>query len=318
MKNKIEGCLLGSLLGDCLGAPYESGFLERLYWVFYGKTPEGLMRYTDDTEMSIALAEYALWNNDSEFNQDALACYFLESMSPHRGYGKRSIKGLKKAVKKQFWNDEKKEISSNINYWDGSIGNDSFGNGSSMRSHIMPLLYSDFNEVMKFTEMQSVITHSHYQAVICSKFIAATVHMALQDADSSDIIKALDKLYNQTMHLDILLDVLLKLTELQTSLYLDKTFSMSSAQKLGSKPIAIYSVFTAIYFALMFKDRDFFEMIDSINSLGGDTDTVGSMAGAIWGAFNGSDSFNNSDAIYKVEGVQEIRVLANEIFAARK
>ena len=49
----FQGCLLGLSLGDALGAPYEGGVLERLLWRLIGKTSQGEMRWTDDTQMTI-------------------------------------------------------------------------------------------------------------------------------------------------------------------------------------------------------------------------------------------------------------------------
>lgn len=56
-RDRFEGCLLGLALGDALGAPFEGGAIERIAWRFLGKTRSGRMRRTDDTQMSLDLAE---------------------------------------------------------------------------------------------------------------------------------------------------------------------------------------------------------------------------------------------------------------------
>ena len=58
--DQAAGCLLGLALGDALGAPYEGGPLERGLWMLIGKTRSGHLRWTDDTRMSLDLAEVLL------------------------------------------------------------------------------------------------------------------------------------------------------------------------------------------------------------------------------------------------------------------
>ena len=69
-KNKYIGCFLGLAIGDAFGAPFEGGFIERLLWKVIGKTKDGKQRYTDDTQMSIDLANSFIKNND--INQEHL------------------------------------------------------------------------------------------------------------------------------------------------------------------------------------------------------------------------------------------------------
>jgi hypothetical protein len=59
--DRFIGCLLGLATGDALGAPYEGGPLERLVWRLIGRTSDGCLRWTDDTQMALdlALAPYA-------------------------------------------------------------------------------------------------------------------------------------------------------------------------------------------------------------------------------------------------------------------
>ena len=55
--DKYLGCFLGLAIGDAYGAPFEGGYIERLLWRIIGKTNNGKIRYTDDTQMSIDLAK---------------------------------------------------------------------------------------------------------------------------------------------------------------------------------------------------------------------------------------------------------------------
>jgi len=52
-------------------------------------------------------------------------------------------------------------------------------------------------------------------------------------------------------------------------------------------------------------------MLNDIYRLGGDTDTIGAMAGSIWGAFNGENKIN--DLTRKVEDIDLINSLATSL-----
>lgn len=60
VEDRFSGCLLGLALGDALGAPYEGNPIERAVWNWLGKTKQGKRRWTDDTQMSLDLAESLL------------------------------------------------------------------------------------------------------------------------------------------------------------------------------------------------------------------------------------------------------------------
>jgi ADP-ribosylglycohydrolase len=57
---------------------------------------------------------------------------------------------------------------------------------------------------------------------------------------------------------------------------------------LGNGIAASESCVTAIYIALRSLDFPFLEMLSFVAGCRGDVDTIGAMAGAVWGAANGS------------------------------
>src|SRR5262249_21341895 len=60
------------------------------------------------------------------------------------------------------------------------------------------------------------------------------------------------------------------------------------SHQLGTGIAASESCITALYIALRFLDVNFEDMVRFVCDCGGDTDTIAAMAGAIWGASNGS------------------------------
>jgi ADP-ribosylglycohydrolase len=59
-------------------------------------------------------------------------------------------------------------------------------------------------------------------------------------------------------------------------------------QELGNGIAAASSCVTAVYLAERFQRRAFGDLMEFVRRCGGDVDTIAAMAGAIWGAANGS------------------------------
>lgn len=85
-------------------------------------------------------------------------------------------------------------------------------------------------------------------------------------------------------------------------------------QQLGHGIEALNSVPTAI-FAFLARSRDFASTMTYAVSLGGDTDTIVSMAGAISGAYLGTAALQN-DWLSKLENADHIASLADRLWQA--
>ncbi|EPP19724.1 Adprhl2 protein [Vibrio fluvialis PG41] len=290
MKNKALGVFVGLAIGDAYGAKHEGGVLERLYWKFVSKTSDGKIRYTDDTEMSIALARSLI--KEGGLNLNNLALEFANGVTSHRGYGQGARKVLKKIRKGVDW----KAASTSI-YPSGS-----YGNGSAMRT---PLLAVHFNKVSdeKFREIVdscSSITHTHHFALEGARLIGFCVRFALNNDSNEKILEALLNESESNLYKDKLT---IAKTYIENNQEVDKD---TVAASLGNGIIAQESVVTAIYYALRFRELPLMDMLDAIYMLGGDTDTIGSMAGSIWGALNGYEKIE-PDVANQVEYIEGIK-----------
>ena len=58
--------------------------------------------------------------------------------------------------------------------------------------------------------------------------------------------------------------------------------------ELGNGVLARDSALTAVALALLTRERPFEELLVGARRIGGDVDTIGAMAGAIWGAARGA------------------------------
>jgi len=295
--NKYSGCFLGLAIGDAYGAPYEGGPIERLLWKVIGKTKDGKIRYTDDTQMSIDLAISFIQNNG--INQEHLATTFAENYRWSRGYGPSAAWLLKKIKNGANWQD-----ANRAKFKDGS-----FGNGAAMRAPILAMLFPEDNEKLNENIVKcSEITHAHPLAIEGAKLIAFTTYAALHDWNTETIIEALP--------------IWCKSNEYQTKV----AFCIESIQafdavqnqvlksKLGNGIAASQSCVTAIYFALKFRNNNYNSMLAQVYNLGGDSDTIGAMAGAIWGAFNGCNEIDKSK-IQSIENSAIIIELSERLYA---
>ncbi|TQV86228.1 hypothetical protein FKG94_01360 [Exilibacterium tricleocarpae] len=292
--DKYKGCFLGLAVGDAFGAPYEGGLLERLLWKAIGKTRDGKLRYTDDTQMAIDLAESFLHN--SAIEQDHLAYRFAQSYQWSRGYGPSTSRLLKLIKKGKNWRDANKK----------KFKTGSFGNGAAMRAPILAMCFPSntlalLNNVTKSAE----ITHAHPLGIEGAKLIALATQAAFRDLENEAILMKLLHQCQSRIYKN-------KITFCAEALNRSEKKIKEIKRNLGNGIAAPQSCVTAIYFSLKFRDQKFESMLSQIFTLGGDVDTIASMAGAIWGAFNGASTLEEKSK--SLEQSQEITWLAKTLF----
>jgi len=298
--DKYSGCFLGLLLGDAYGARYEGGLLERLLWRLVGKTRGGKMRFTDDTQMSMDIANSFLANG--YIDQTHLAKTFAESYRWSRGYGPSAAKLLKQIGKGANWFDVNKV----------KFKNGSFGNGAAMRAPIVALCFpNDLETLAKNVTSCAIITHAHPLAIEGARLIAYSTHAALNARKNQDILKLLLSSCQSSEYrakLKYCIDAIAATEE--PGLKLIK-------QRLGNGIAALESCVTAIYFALKYRDQQLITLFERITQMGGDTDTICAMSGAIWGSFNGKTRIG-AQLAQDAEGVQQVMELARLLYHKTK
>jgi len=295
-RDKFTGCFLALAYGDAICAPYEGGLLERLLWRVIGKTNAGELKFTDDTQMSLDIARSFL--ELGELNQDALAKQFANSYQWCRGYGPGAAKILKKIRNGIAW-----QVANTSVYKQGS-----FGNGAAMRAPILALCLNALDEKFRQSVIQSAeITHAHPLAIDGALLIACTTAFALSDLRNESICSQLLDVV-QTNAFEA------KIKQVMKAVYAGNQFSVKDVRtSFGNDITAEGSCVTAVYLALRFRNESFDEMIMFIKQLGGDTDTIAAMTGAIWGAFNG-ESLLLKSALPKLEAQQEIKIIATQLY----
>ncbi|HLP85144.1 MAG TPA: ADP-ribosylglycohydrolase family protein [Phycisphaerales bacterium] len=269
-KHRFQGCLLGLALGDAVNAPFEGGVLERLLWRLIGRTKAGEMRWTDDTQMSIDVLESLVVRGSVD--PDDLAARFAGSYRWTRGYGPGTAKVLARISRGEHW-----ERANTAGHRDGS-----FGNGAAMRAPMIGLFYAERTaEIDDAARRSAIVTHSHSLGIDGAVLIARATAAAFRAESSSEVLRiASDYCHNSAMsaRLQIAKGWLMSRSDVTPA---------EVARNLGNGISAVDSCVTALYLALRFREAGFIELQKMVATIRGDADTIGAMAGAIWGAANG-------------------------------
>lgn len=278
---KFQGALLGTFVGDALGMPVEGKSHEDieaehggpLKEMEEGRLPKG--SYTDDTQMMIGLAEALA--EKGEVDCSLIGSRFVDNFEPRRGYGPATMKIIEQLRKGARWDAPARKV------YDG-LG--SFGNGAPMR--IAPLgcmFYDDIGRLREAAESCSSITHTHPLGIEGGVVQALAVALAVgtDPHDGLDPVKFITKLIKFSNKAEFI-KPLKKVKELLERKDGPEVYEV--VKSLGNDVKAYTSCPAAIYSFLShwgsFEDT----VVYAVN-LGGDTDTIGAMAGAICGGLHG-------------------------------
>jgi poly(ADP-ribose) glycohydrolase ARH3 len=264
--DRARGALLGTFAGDALGMPFEgatpAAIPERLVML---DARLGRGSYTDDTEMAITLAESLL--DHGGIDAEALGRAFADAHDPRRGYGPGTTEVLRL-------------VRSGVHPHDaaGSLfgGEGSQGNGAAMRVAPVAVRYAgDMAGVAKAARDSARVTHAHPLGVDAAVAQATAIAAALVGEAPLDAALAAATTAE------------LKGRLIEAARLLDSTpVPAEAAAALGNQPTGHESVPAAIYSAAA---NDSVEAaITFAVRCGGDTDTIGAMAGAIAAARAGA------------------------------
>ena len=178
LKLKFLGCLVGMAIGDALGARREGRGMSRSEDIVSLAEKLEQLIYTDDTHMTIGIAESLIENKG--FDGEHMAQTFIRNYEAElwRGYGPGPpiIFGMIKSGEAWY-------SAANRLYRGGS-----FGNGSAMRVAPVGLLYSrNLEKLREIAYQSSSITHSHELGKEGAALQACAVALALNTPSDEDI-----------------------------------------------------------------------------------------------------------------------------------
>jgi poly(ADP-ribose) glycohydrolase ARH3 len=274
--DKFKGAILGGFLGDSFGAGFE-GMTPDMARTHLHRISEKVPRtYTDDTDMTLALAESIV--ESGRVDPGDIAQKFSEHCDLTRGYGIGTIKAILALRSGAAWHQVSRVV----------FEKGSFGNGAAMRVSPVGLFYHhDLEALRKSATDQANITHTHPLGQWGAVMQASAVRLAMLE-DSQ-------KPFKREQMIVELREVLWPgpveyqkaLNEMENMLVQEKRFDTREvAKRLGNGIEAHRSVPGASYVAFT-HSLNFREAIQAAITLGGDTDTIAGMVGAIVGAHVG-------------------------------
>ena len=298
-ETRFIGCMLGAGVGDALGRSFEGLWNDQV-------RPEDIEfdgKWTDDTHMMIGIAESLLAKRG--FDGKHMILTFMKNWEeePWRGYGPgppRIFRMIRSGVP---WNEAARLLY-------GGAG--SFGNGAAMRVAPIGLLFYDDAERLREIACKSAeLTHTHplgkEGAVIQAYAVALATQTERGRFDPEDFI---EKIIEYTRS-DIYREKLEKAKGL-----LDLDGEKDVVRKLGNSVEAFNSVPTAI-FCFAKNHEEYSKTVLYAVKLGGDTDTIAAMSGAIAGAYHGEEGIPESWRL-KLEKSSCIKRLARDLWRLKK
>ena len=299
-RDRFEGCVLGLALGDAMGAPFEGGPLERFVWKVIGTTRKGEMRFTDDTQMSIDVAESLL--EKGNVDPDDLARRFARSYRFSRGYGPSAAKLLKRIRRGADWRSANRSV-----FRDGS-----YGNGGAMRAPVIGLFHADRpSEIPNAAAESARVTHAHELAVEGAVLIATATERALRANDPATVLTE----STPTATHDAFTARLIIAREWVESSATPEANEVRT--RLGNGIAAVESCVTALYIAMRFLREPYLDLLAFVASCRGDVDTIAAMAGAIWGASNGASALPE-EPLSRLEQRDRLRGLGASLHEAAR
>ena len=286
--DRYVGCLLGLALGDAMGAPYEGGMVGKAAWKILGIGRGRLLRYTDDTEMAVLLARSLIEQGGVE--PDALAQAWAHGARWSRGYGQGARKVLAQIRAGEDWRTANRSA-----FADGS-----FGNGAAMRAAPIGLwFHSDLDGLAHAATLAASITHAHPLGIEGGVLMARATAMAL--GGNIDLAALASGCREEVFRRQLALAA-------NTSMSYEEV-----VRTFGHSIQAHESVVTALHVAHRF--AAFAPLMDFVISLGGDVDTIGAMAGALFGARFGVGALP-ADQLERLEDRVSIEEVARALHAA--
>ena len=224
--------MIGAIAGDIIGSVYEGHPIKTCSFPLFSKTST----YTDDTVLSIAVADAILNNIDYA---EALRRYGRKY--PHAGYGM------------SFYNWMQSDETKPYHSW---------GNGSAMRVSPVGFAFDSKNDVLVEAKKTAAVTHNHPEGIKGAQATAYAIYLARRGVAKEKIRTQISHRFRYNLN-----DTL---AEIRPNYYFDVSCQ-------GSVPQSIIA---------FLESNSFEDAVRLAISLGGDSDTMGCIAGGIAQAYH--------------------------------
>jgi ADP-ribosyl-[dinitrogen reductase] hydrolase len=301
-RDRAEGVLLGLACGDALGRPVEFNSTERIA-AEYGQLTEMVGNgtwnqpagtITDDTEQALCIARSLV--ERGAFDPEDIAERFVAwyNSGPF-DTGVMTADALREVNRGTPWDVAGRQV------WEAKAEGSNAGNGSVMRCAPLAVAFADdTNELQQVSRDSSRITHADPRCTHGCAALNLTI-AALLNGDDQPLASALDVLSTDAPD------------DLNETLESNSTDTAPAG--LLSSGFVLHTLQTALYHALT-ADSAEEAIVNAVNE-GGDTDTIGAVAGAVAGARFGATGLPER----WIESIDEgplLRKLAHRLYSFQK
>jgi ADP-ribosylglycohydrolase len=303
--NKAKGVLFGLAIGDALGYPTEFMSLSRIKEKYGSSGIQDLPKtpafFTDDTQMSIAIAEALIkaGDRDMETLMAAVKDEFIiwyHSPENNKAPGKTCLTGVANMERGVHWSESGVARSK--------------GCGSAMRVAPIGYFYQNDPKKLKLVAQASgICTHGHRTAVSASIGAAYLVKLAL---DGIDPVRMIPETLSFTAGISREFDTAL----LKVSECLDWPDEEKALNYLGKGWIGEEAVALALYCFLK-HTGDFKKTVLRGANTNGDSDSIACIAGSISGGYLGIDAIPEK-WIKNIEKTEYLDTLAKRLSNKKK
>lgn len=313
MLDKYLGCMFGLAVGDALGAPVEFMRLSEIRRKYgpagvrnfqaWGGFPPG--SYTDDTQMSLATAAGCIRAHQRFISQGlchpASVVYYRyqewlatqQDASQQRAPGNSCLSAL---------------CSGKMGTIDEPINN-SKGCGGAMRTAPAGLTFEPGPAFRNGVEF-AALTHGHPSGHLTGGVIAEMIALILQGATLRDAVRSsLKPLLDHAGHEETLERTRQACELVDGSMGVDDAIRCLGEGWVGEEALAI-SVYCSLKFPTSFEDA----VVAAVNH-SGDSDSTGSITGAIMGTLLGIEGIPDH-WVRDVENRNQIEKIANDLYSA--
>ena len=239
--------MYGAILGDIIGSPYE--FDRGSKTKDFPFFDRGC-RFTDDSVMTVAVAEALMRAAATGVSDDEQKTKDLIIDMMHKWGHKYPDAGYGGRFYQWLQDSERQPYNS-------------WGNGSAMRVSSAGWLYDDADTTRRIARWSAEVTHDHPEGVKGAESVAAAIFMARNGSSKDEIKEYIAREFGY--------DLERSCDEIRPGYSFDVSCQ-------GSVPEAVIAFLDG---------SDFEDVIRNAVSLGGDTDTIGAIAGSIAEAFYG-------------------------------
>ncbi|MCH5239407.1 MAG: ADP-ribosylglycohydrolase family protein [Muribaculaceae bacterium] len=227
--------LMGAICGDIMGSPYEFWRARTKRYDFNPFPPRA--RFTDDTVMSIAEADWIMNGGDLSGVMQKWGHKY-----PNAGFGGMFRKWLEQANPEPY---------------------NSFGNGSAMRVSPVGCAFDTLEETLQKAKESAEVSHNHPEGIKGAQATAAAIFMARTGNSKEEIRNYISETFGYNLNRTC--------DEIRPEYKFDSTCQ-------GSVPESIIC---------FLESKDYEDCVRLAVSMGGDTDTMGAIAGSIAAAYYG-------------------------------